>query len=375
MSTKLDLKKYIGLTKDELPTPSLLLDMDLFEYNLNKMSQHSQKEGIDLRPHAKAHKCPEIAKRQIKAGAIGICVATINEAEAMVDAGIPNILITSEMVGKDKISRLVALTKRQPELMSVVDHHVHAEELQAYAHEANVMLNVLIDLDPGLNRTGIRPGEEAIKLAEKLMTLPNLKLKGIQCYSGRSAHIHGFKERKRHSHEAMRAGVETFHRLKALGYPMDVFTGGSTGTYNIDTELAGLTELQVGSYVFMDTDYALIGSQDEEIYHDFKVSLTILSTVVSKHHEGIATIDAGLKSMATDRSFQPVVTDYEGVSYQFSGDEHGRLEYEEAKVSLELGDRVEIIPPHCDPTINLYRHIFCIRDGKVEDVWPIVGKH
>src|SRR5699024_643912 len=236
---------------------------------IKKMSDHSKKTGINLRPHTKAHKCPEVARRQIEAGAIGVCAATINEAEAMVDAGISGVLITSEMVGQEKVSRLVRLTQKQPELLSVVDDKVQAEQLNEAAGKADVILNVLIDIDPGLNRTGVEPGEEAIKLAEGISKLSNLRLRGMQCYSGRSAHINGFEEREQHSKRSMEAGVETFHRLREIGYPMDILSGGSTGTYNIDTDLKGMTELQVGSYVFMDTDYTLIGSKGDKRYDDF----------------------------------------------------------------------------------------------------------
>lgn len=367
--------QYIGLSKNELPTPSLLLDLDLFEKNIKKMSEHSKVTGVHLRPHTKAHKCPEVARRQIEAGAIGVCTATINEAEAMVEAGISGILITSEMVGQEKVDRLVRLTQKQPELLSVVDHNIQAKQLNEAASKAGIVLNVLIDIDPGLNRTGVEPGEEAIKLAESIATFSNLNLKGIQCYSGRSAHISGFDERKQHSKQSMQAGIETFHRLREMGYPMEILSGGSTGTYNIDTDLKGMTELQVGSYVFMDTDYTLIGGRENEKYDDFSVSLSILSTVVSKNHKGIATIDAGLKAMATDRTFLPKLKDKEGIGYQFSGDEHGRLQYDNPNIKIGLGDRVEIIPPHCDPTVNLYSKIFCMRNNKVEDVWPIVGRH
>lgn len=375
MTSNLNDSEYVGLSKNELPTPSLLLDLDVFEQNIKKMSDHSKRTGVHLRPHTKAHKCPEVARRQIEAGAIGVCAATINEAEAMVDAGIPGVLITSEMVGQEKVNRLVQLTLKQPELLSVVDDIVQANHLNEAASKANVMLNILIDIDPGLNRTGVEPGDNTITLAEGISNLSNLQLRGVQCYSGRSAHINGFEEREQHSKQSMQAGIETFHRLREMGYPMDILTGGSTGTYNIDTDLKGMTELQVGSYVFMDTDYTLIGGKAHANYDDFSVSLSILSTVVSQNHKNIATIDAGLKAMATDRSFLPVLKEMEGATFQFSGDEHGRLEYDDTHINISLGDRVEIIPPHIDPTVNLYSHIFCIRNNKVESVWPIVGRH
>ncbi|HEX9000925.1 MAG TPA: alanine racemase, partial [Blastocatellia bacterium] len=227
-----------GLTKADLTTPCLVLDLDLLEANIAKMAAHARAAKINLRPHGKTHKCPEIAHRQIKAGALGLCVATIREAEAMSAAGIKGLLITSELVGKPKIRRLISLVRRAPDTMTVVDNLTHAQQLSDAALAAKLKLNLLLDVDPAGRRTGVPAGEQAIKLAEQLATLPGLKLRGIHGYSGASAHVNGFEARRNHSIKVMTPLLETFTQLKKIGLPVEIMSGGSTGTYNIDSELA-----------------------------------------------------------------------------------------------------------------------------------------
>jgi 3-hydroxy-D-aspartate aldolase len=340
--------------------------------NIAKMAAHAKAVGINLRPHAKSHKCPEIAKRQIAAGAVGMCAATISEAEALVDAGISGVLITSPMAGREKISRLVQLTARQPDTAAVVDNAMHADQLNEAAVSAQVTLNVLVDIDPGMHRTGIPAGEGAVALVELISRLPHLRLRGLQCYSGTTAHVVGYEARRAHSLQAMTPALELFAELRKRGFPVEIMTGGSTGTYNIDCTSPGMTELQVGSYVFMDIEYRDIGGKDGPIYRDFAHSLTVLSTVVSKSHADLATVDAGLKAFATDRQFGPEPKDITGVTYHFGGDEHGILSLTQSSREIQLGDKLEFLVPHCDPNVNLYDRVFCIRGERVEALWPIV---
>ena len=367
-------KELKSLAKDDLPTPALILDLDFFEANISKMSQHSRAASISLRPHAKTHKCPEIARRQVRAGALGVCVSTIHEAEVMAASGVRGLLLTSEMVGRNKIERLVRLTRKHPETISVVDNALHAAQLNDAATAAKLTLNVMIDIDPGGRRTGLLPGAAAVTLAEQIMKLPRLRLRGVHSYSGGSAHVVGFEARREHSHKAMQAPLETFHVLKERGFPMEIMSGGSTGTYNIDPALEGMTELQVGSYIFMDVDYRRIGGKSGDVYTDFAPSLSVLSTVISKNHPDRATIDAGIKAFATDRRFGPEVKGVTGVEYQFGGDEHGILMLKEPDRAINLGDRLELIVPHCDPNVNLYDRLYCVRGERVEDVWMIAGR-
>ncbi len=365
-----------GLTKADLTTPALLLDLDLLEANIEKMAKHAKAAKINLRPHGKTHKCPEIAQRQIAAGAIGLCVATIREAEAMAAAGVKGLLITSELVGKPKIERLIKLTRKSPDAMSVVDSLAHAQQLSHAAVAAKVNLNVMIDVDPAGKRTGVPPGDAAVSLAEQVARLPNLKLRGVHGYSGSSAHVNGFDARRNHSFKVMTPVIETFARLKKMGLPMEVMSGGSTGTYNIDTEIEGMTELQVGSYVFMDVDYRAIGGKSGAVYEDFAPSLTVMATVISKSYSDHATTDAGIKAFATDRvKFLPEIKGATGVTLSYGGDEHGILVFNNPSRDFNIGDRVEFIIPHCDPNVNLYDRIYCLRGEKVVDVWRTVGRY
>ena len=359
------------LTKHELPTPTLLLDLDAFEANITKMAAHAKGASIALRPHAKTHKCVEVAKRQVAAGAIGICVATIREAEAMAAGGVSGLLITSEMVGPNKIGRLVRLTRQQPDTMSVVDHLDHARTLSEAAVEAKVKLNMMIDIDPGGRRTGIEAGEPAKALARAVSQLPNLNLRGVHSYAGPSSHVNGYEARRTHSHQAMAPAIETFRDLRKQGLTLEILSGGSTGTYNIDPDLKAMTELQVGSYVFMDVDYRKIGGRGGAVYDDFRPALTVLATVMSKTYRDRATVDAGFKAFATDRKFGPELKDVTGVEYGWGGDEHGILTLVNPSRSIALGDRLEFVVPHCDPNVNLYDRIIAVRGEKVEAVWPI----
>ncbi|MEW5975446.1 MAG: DSD1 family PLP-dependent enzyme [Acidobacteriota bacterium] len=359
---------------DELPTPSLLLDVDALEANIESMSRHARNAAVQLRPHAKTHKCAEIARRQIRAGALGVCTATIHEAEALAAADISGILITSELVGRNKITRLVELTRRRPDTLSIVDSPEQAVQLSQAASAAKVTLNLLIDVDPGGRRTGVPAGEKVVRLAETISGLSHLKLRGIHCYSGASAHVVGFEERRAHSVGVMAAPLESFAQLKRAGMALEIFSGGSTGTYNIDPALEGMTELQVGSYVFMDVDYRRIGGQRGPVYDDFLPSLSVVATVISKNHEDRATVDAGYKAFATDRKFGPEIKGCSGVEFQFGGDEHGVLLLKEPSREIQVGDRLEFLVPHCDPNVNLYTEIYCVRGARVEDVWPVTAR-
>jgi len=358
---------------NDLPTPCLLLDLDRFESNLDKMSRFVRQRGVALRPHAKTHKCVEIARRQLEKGAIGICVATIAEAELMARAGIRGLLITAEMVGEPKISRLIQVVSDAPDTMVVVDDASNVGELQRAAASAGIRIPVLIDLDVGHNRTGILPGESPLQLAESIGRAQNLALKGICAYAGHIAHVNGFEDRGVRSRQAMAQAVATREQLSRSGHNMEILSGASTGTYNIDAEIKGVTELQAGSYVFMDVDYRRIGGTSGALYDDFSPALSVLSTVV--HRSGNkAVVDAGLKAFATDRAFGPEPLTLSGVTFEFAGDEHGRLTLRNPTQDIQPGDRLRFIIPHCDPTVNLYDRLYCVRGELVEDAWSIMDR-
>jgi len=362
------------MTRAELPTPALLLDLDRFERNIRKMAAHVKAAGKKLRPHAKTHKCPEIALRQVAAGAVGVCVAKVGEAEVMAAAGVRNLLITTEVVGPEKIGRLLGVLDRQPETLVVVDHPDNVRELGQAMERAGRVLNVLVDVDVGGRRTGVEPGEPALALARAVRHEPALNLRGLQGYAGQCAHVAGFEERQRTSRRWMARLMKTRELFEKHGLPVDIVSGGSSGTFNIDSELEGLTELQSGSYCVMDLDYRRIGGKGGSAYDDFEMALTVLTTVISVPSADMAMIDAGLKAFSTDKPFVPEAVEWPGLEYSWAGDEHGRLTVTEPARLPRLGDRIEFFPPHCDPTVNLYDRIYAMRGDKVEAVWPVAAR-
>lgn len=361
-------------TKADLPTPALLVDLAAFESNLKKMADHCKQVGRGFRPHAKTHKCPEIGKRQVAAGALGVCTATVPEAEAMVAAGIQGVLLTSPIVETGKIARSIELARKPGTVLLSVGHAREAELLLQATHAAEVHLDVLIDVDVGDRRTGIIPGEPALELARLLGKGKFLHVRGVQAYSGRSSHTVGFENRQKTSQEAWQKALETRDLLDKAGFEMKIVTGGSTGTYNIDSGIKGVTELQVGSYIFMDVDYRRIGGQSGAVYTDFQPSLTVLTTVVSAGHPERVSVDAGTKAFSTDVPFKPEAKGWVGLSYNRGGDEFGILTADEGGKLPKIGDRLEFLVPHCDPTVNLYDRIYAMRGEKVEAVWPVTAR-
>jgi D-serine deaminase-like pyridoxal phosphate-dependent protein len=339
----------------EIPTPALIVDLDQFEANIARMAAKIKESGKSLRPHAKAHKCPEIAKRQTAAGAIGICVATVPEAELMASAGISGLLLTSPLADPIKMARAVATGA-----MVVVDHPQQVTWYDEAAKAAGRKLDVLVDIDVGDHRTGAFPKDLVYKIAEQVDQAENLELRGIQAYSVVGSHAGGLEERKRVSKEVFAGVYQVVGTMLRRGLCCDIVSGGSTGTWEIDTQVRDLTELQAGSYVLMDMAYRKEGL-------DFANSMNILATVVSASHDAFVTVDAGFKSFSTDRGYGPEVLGHEGAAYRWGGDEFGYVD----GTKLKLGDRVRFIPPHCDPTVNLYDRIYAMRGDQVEAVWPV----
>lgn len=341
------------LHRNQIPTPALLVDLDLLEANLTRMAAAVQKSGKRLRPHFKAHKCVEIARRQIAHGAIGICAATVPEVELMAKHGIPGILLTSPLGEPAKIGRVAATGA-----MVVVDH-VH--QVAWYDHAAKKPLDLLIDLDIGDHRTGASSPEQALEIARAIGRSTHLKLRGLQAYSVSGSHGANREERQHISRAAFQKAVEIRELLAREGFRTDILTGGSTGTWDVDLEIPALSELQAGSYVFMDLAYRRIGI-------DFEPAMKVLATVISSNHDSFATVDAGYKAFSTDRPFGPEPTTV-NAKYRWAGDEFG---YVEAK--LTLGDRVQFIAPHVDPTVNLYDRIYACRGELAIEAWPIMER-
>jgi D-serine deaminase-like pyridoxal phosphate-dependent protein len=360
-------------TKPEIPTPALLVDLDRLERNLHRLAEHCRANGVSFRPHAKTHKCPNVARLQIAAGAVGISVATVFEAEAMVQAGIRGVLLTSPLAEPHKVDRMVDLVRGGSEVLIAVGHAMEVDMLAAASSDLGPSaLNVLIDLDVGDRRTGVQPGDEAVTLAQQIATKKSLRLRGVQAYAGHASHVVGFAERAMASQAALALAVDAKQLLKQKGFEADILSCGSTGTWNIDSRFAGVTELQCGSYVFMDIDYRRIGGSDNApLFVDFEHSLTVLSTVISAGHADRVTVDAGIKAFSTETPFRAEAVDQPHLVYTRTGDEFGIITLGGPGALPKLGDRLEFLPPHCDPTVHLYDQLYAMRGEQVEAIWPI----
>ena len=364
----------VGLPKSSLLTPALCVDLDKLEGNIDTMQNTVSRNGIGVRPHTKTHKCPAIAHLQMERGAVGICTAKLTEAEVMFEHGLRQILLTTVNVSAAKIRRAMQLRKQCDGYIQAVDTEGNARELNDAAREAGIIADVTVVVDPGGHRSGITPGEPALTLAQLVDRLNNLRLRGILCYDGGSQHVSGFAARRTQAIERLAPAAETFSRMQQSGLNVEIFSGGGTGTYNIDHATPGFTDIQSGSYVFMDASYLGIGGQDnDEVYGDFKPSLTILTTVLNAQYEGRATTDAGAKSCTINRPWSSVVGET-GMSYTSGSDEYGSIRYENPSRVYQAGDRLELIISHCDPVVNLYDKIYAIRNDSVEAVWPVAGR-
>jgi D-serine deaminase-like pyridoxal phosphate-dependent protein len=356
-----------------LATPALVLDLDAFERNVATMAEHCRRNGLSLRPHAKTHKSVAIAKAQIAAGAIGQCCAKLGEAEAMGAGGVESIVITSPVVTAQGIARAMALNAKISDLMLTVDNPANATALAEAAKAAGKPLKVLVDLDPGLHRTGIAPGEPVLALAKQVHASGSLTLRGLQCYAGHVMHIEDFVARREKSLVAMKLLGETRDALKAAGLPCDIVSGGGTGSFDIDPEARVLTELQGGSYIFMDKQYNDVhGGNGASM--PFETSLFVQMSVVSNNTRNLATTDAGFKAFSTDAE-PPVLHSGapEGSAYFFFGDEQGGIALPQG-ASLPLGASLTAVTPHCDPTVNLYDCYHVVRGDTLVAIWPIEAR-
>jgi D-serine deaminase-like pyridoxal phosphate-dependent protein len=355
-----------------LPTPALLLDVDAFERNLQHMATYLKERGKGFRPHAKTHKCPLIAARQLQAGAVGICTAKISEAAVMVNAGIDRVLITSPVVSPEKIRLVVELAAQASQLDVVVDSWMGFAALEAAA-DPTAPLGVLVDVDIAMGRTGNRDLDQVVRLAEAVAATDGLQFRGIQHYAGHLMHVKGHARRREKSLALWEAVRQMVQALADRGLPPTVVTGGGTGTYDIDVEVAEITDLQVGSYLFMDQEYRLIGGRDGDWFDDFEVSLQVAATAISQPRDGTITVDGGFKSFASD-SVNPEPLTLPDSEYRFAGDEHGVLLLGAPTQEPLLGTVQRFITPHCDPTVNLYDWYWLCRDGMATELWPIAAR-
>ncbi len=361
-----------GESLAQVDTPALILDLDVFQRNCDRLQQALQGRAIQLRPHAKSHKCPEIAKRQIARGAVGICCQKVSEAQVFADAGIKDILISNEVVGEKKIARLCDLAKAI-RVSVCVDHLDNASAINAAALVAGVVIPVLIEVDVGAHRCGVAPGEPTLALARAITQMRGLSFQGLQAYHGPAQHMRTQQERRAAIGRAIELTKSTRDLLAANGIDCATIAGAGTGSFLLEAASDLYTELQVGSYIFMDADYARNDWQTSGMPR-FEHSLFVWTSVMSVAGDAHAVVDAGLKASSVD-SGMPVVADYPGATFVKASDEHGVIAVDPKQMPpLALGTKLKLIPGHCDPTVNLYNELIVIQNNTVVDIWPIAAR-
>jgi 3-hydroxy-D-aspartate aldolase len=370
---KMTYDEFVGQPLSEIPTPALLIDMDIFEKNLATMRDACKAQGRRCRPHGKAHKSPVVGKIQLEYGAHGLCAAKLGEAEVFVGGGISDVLVTAPVVGRRKIERLLALQQITPDIKVVSDSAENLTDLSTAASAKGRKLKVLVDVNVGQNRTGVDTPEEAVALAQHIAKQPGLEFAGIQAYGGNNQHIAAFENRKQIELLSMERAVAARRAVEKAGFPVGILSVGGTGTYNIDMEVPEVTEIQPGSFIFMDAHYSSIGGPHSADFTDFGNALSVYTTVISHPSKGRAITDGGNKALSTDESM-PVPKGLTGIEYRPGGDEYGIITLKNPNRPLPVGDKVEFIPGHCDTTVNLFNVFFAIRKGVVEAVWPIPGR-
>ena len=352
-----------------IDTPALILDLDAFERNLARMVAALRGSKVRLRAHAKSHKCPQIALRQVALGAVGICCQKVSEAAVFVAAGIQDILVTNEVMGEAKLRHLVLLA-RSARIGVLVDHPLQVQALAAAAQAHAVALDVYVEVNVGANRCGVAPGENAARLAQQIVASASLRFAGLQCYHGPAQHLRAPQERAAAIAGAVDAARLTRQAIEACGIKVERITGAGTGSFVHERDSGVFNEIQAGSYIFMDRDYG--DNQLGEGDIAFEQALFVRTSVMSRASATHAVVDAGLKASSVDSGL-PTVWQRPDLRYLKAADEHGVLGTADA-AALALGEQLLLVPGHCDPTVNLYDELICVRGGQVEAVWPIAAR-
>src|SRR4029079_16898220 len=360
----------IGDILDDVDTPALIVELDALERNIAAMAAAVEDRGMRLRPHAKSHKSPDIARRQIAAGAVGICCQKVGEAEAFVAAGVTDVLITNEIVGTAKLARL-ALLSRNASLGVLVDDRANVAALAAAMRAAGASIDVLVEVDVGAHRCGVLPGAPALELARAIAGGSGLRFAGLHAYQGAAQHLRRPAERRAAIARAAELAFETKARIEQAGIECATVTGAGTGTFTLERDSGIYTELQPGSYVFMDADYGRNEHADGEIR--FEQSLFVWTTVMSTPAPDRAIVDAGLKAFAVD-SGMPLVADGSRLELIKASNERGVVRIAPGTTAPQLGERLRLVPGHCDPTVNLYDWIVAVRNDRVEALWPVAAR-
>jgi D-serine deaminase-like pyridoxal phosphate-dependent protein len=361
----------------DVDTPALVIDLDAFERNLQRMADFAARSGVRLRAHAKTHKSPVIAARQVALGAVGVCCQKVSEAEVMVEGGIGDVLVANEVAGAAKLNRLAALARRAA-VGVCVDDPGNVAELEAAAAGAGASLDVLVEIDVGAKRCGALPGAPAACIAELVAAAPHLRFAGLQAYHGSAQHVRDAGERRNLIARAVELVQETQRALAAAGLEARTVSGAGTGTCENEAASGVYNELQCGSYIFMDADYARNLSADGSAFDAYEHALFIYTTVMSTPAPERAVVDAGLKAHSID-SGMPVPWRLPGAFYHRPSDEHGVLDLSNCSMRLGRGDKVLLVPGHCDPTVNLHDWYVGVRGlgtdaARVECLWPVTAR-
>ena len=357
-----------GMREDEVDTPALLLDLDAFEHNLDRMAALLAPTGTRLRAHAKTHKSPVVAHQQMRRGAVGQCVQKVGEAEVLAWGGVPDILVSNEVVGDAKLARFAALSGLAT-VAICADHAHQVDRLAAAGEAAGRRLGVLVEIDVGAARAGVQPGPEAVALAERIAASPHLRFGGLQAYHGSAQHKRTPEERSAVIGAAVDATRRTVEQLRQRGLDCPIVGGAGTGTFELEAASGVFTEIQAGSYAFMDGDYA---RNQGGVSAGFRHALFVLSTVMSRARDGLAVLDAGHKAVAIDSGL-PEPWQRAGLRYTGASDEHGKLEWTEGD-GVALGEKLRLVPGHCDPTVDRFDWYVGVRGGRVECLWPVAAR-
>lgn len=362
----------IGMAEHEIDTPALLIDLDAFEANLDMMAGLIDAAGVKLRAHAKTHKSPVIAHLQMARGAVGQCVQKVAEAEILAWGGVPDILISNEVVGADKLARLAALA-RITRIAVCVDDEGQIDAISAAASAAGVTISVLVEIDVGAGRCGVAPGGPAVLLAQRIAASPNLTFGGLQAYHGSAQHARTLAQRTAAITAACDDSRRTVEQLRQVGLDCPIVGGAGTGTFEIEAASGVYTEIQAGSYCFMDADYAANLDAEGRPVSRFRHSLFVLATVMSAAQPGVAVVDAGHKAVAID-SGMPLVWQRPELKYVGASDEHGKLDVPSGAAIPRVGEKLRLVPGHCDPTVDRFDWYVGVRNGRVECLWPVAAR-
>ncbi|MBL09886.1 MAG: alanine racemase [Acidiferrobacteraceae bacterium] len=362
----------IGMPLWKIDTPSLILDLDKLESNLDVMAENAANLGVKLRPHAKMHKSADIGQKQISRGAVGLCCQKVSEAEALIDGGIEDILVTNQVVGTNKLKRFAELANRA-KIAICVDDSKNIAEINRCAEEQGVQISIFVEVNVGGDRCGVLPGEPVLDLVKDILDASSLSFGGLHAYQGKIQHIRSFEERKSAIDDVCQRVDTTIQLLNSKGISCPTVTGGGTGTWEFEGSSGVFSELQVGSYAFMDADYGRNENIDGKQTSLFEHSLFVYTTVMSVSQKNLVVVDAGLKSLAFDCGM-PLVADDDTVNYHRPSDEHGVLDLSNSNRKYELGEKVRLIPGHCDPTVNLHDWYVGLRGEVVEAIWKVTAR-